>query len=251
MLTATGAVMGTVPYMSPEQLRGEPLDARSDLFSFGVMLYEMVSGQPPFTAANSASLMSAILTEDPQPLARYVRDTPPRVFERIVSKAMRKDRDSRYQTAKDLLIDMRTLQDDVRTGAARARSVSSGTSAAPISGSHAQAAVSTAPANAGTVAGVRRPTLSLRTPLIAIALLALAGAGFWFYRHRANVAWATAQVPRIEALAQSGGFLSGLRSVTGGAKISAPRSGNCEVDANTHRHSVGDDVSSRPTRRCI
>ena len=116
--------------MSPEQLRGEPLDARSDLFSFGVTLYEMVSGQPPFTAANSASLMSAILTEDPHPLARYARDTPPEL-ERIVSKAMRKDRDSRYQTAKDLLIDVRTLLDDVRTGAARARSASStGTSAA-------------------------------------------------------------------------------------------------------------------------
>ena len=206
------------------------------------MLYEMVSGQPPFTAANSASLMSAILTEDPQPLARYARDTPPEL-ERIVSKAMRKDRDSRYQTAKDLLIDMRTLQDDVRTGAARARSASSSTSAATISGSHAQAAVSTAPAHAETVAAARPTHLSLRTPLIAIALLAVAGAGVWFYRHRTNVAWATAQVPRIEALAQSRGLLPGLRPGASGAKVSAVRSDDHEVDANPRRHSVGDDVA--------
>ena len=206
VLTATGAVMGTVPYMSPEQLRGEPLDARSDLFSFGVMLYEMVSGQPPFTAANSASLMSAILTEDPQPLARYARDTPPEL-ERIVSKAMRKDREARYQTAKDLLIDVRTLQDDVRTGAARARSASSSTSAPTISPSAAQMAVSTASAHAATVAAAPPSSrFSLCTPLIAIALLAVVGAGVWFYRHRTNVAWATAQVPRIEALAQSRDF---------------------------------------------
>jgi hypothetical protein len=204
VLTARGAVMGTVPYMSPEQLRSEPLDARSDLFSFGVMLYEMVSGQPPFTAANSASLMSAILTEDPQPLARYARDTPPEL-ERIVSKAMRKDRDSRYQTAKDLLIDLRTLQDEVRTGAARARSPSSSPSAA-TSGSPVQTAVSTAAAHAETVAAAPPSRFSLRTPLIAIALLAVVGAGVWFYRHRTNVAWATAQVPRIDALAQSRDF---------------------------------------------
>ena len=205
VLTATGAVMGTVPYMSPEQLRGEPLDARSDLFSFGVMLYEMVSGQPPFTAANSASLMSAILTEDPQPLARYARDTPPEL-ERIVSKAMRKDRDSRYQTGKDLLIDVRTLLDDVRTGAARARATSTGTPAANVIGNDTGTVVSTAPANAGTVVAAPPTRLSLRTPLIAIVLLVFAGAGVWFYRHRTNVVWATAQVPRIEALAQSRDF---------------------------------------------
>ena len=205
VLTATGAVMGTVPYMSPEQLRSEPLDARSDLFSFGVMLYEMVSGQPPFTAANSASLMAAILTEDPQPLARYARDTPPEL-ERIVSKAMRKDRDSRYQTAKDLLIDVRTLQDDVRTGAARARSATASSPAANVIGSDAQPAVSSAPLSAGTIVGAPPRHFSLQTALFAIVLLAVAGAGVWLYRHRTNVAWASAQVARIEALAQSREF---------------------------------------------
>ena len=98
--------------MSPEQVRGEPLDARTDLFSAGVVLYELVTGHQPFAAPSSAGTLSAILTEEPQPLGRYSKDATPEL-ERIVTKALRKDKEARYQTAKDLLIDLRAHEDDV------------------------------------------------------------------------------------------------------------------------------------------
>src|SRR5580765_1493697 len=99
MLTGAGAVLGTVPYMSPEQVRGEPLDARSDLFSFGTVLYEMIAGTQPFAAGSPADTISAILTRETMPLARYSPQVPGEV-ERIVGKALAKNREERYQTAK-------------------------------------------------------------------------------------------------------------------------------------------------------
>src|SRR5437867_6105504 len=101
LISTPGAIIGTVPYMSPEQVRGETLDGRSDIFSFGVLLYEMVSGQQPFASKSSAETASAILTRDPPPLTRFARDLPTEL-ERIVSKSLRKDQDQRYQTARDL-----------------------------------------------------------------------------------------------------------------------------------------------------
>ena len=97
--------------MSPEQVRGEPLDSRSDLFSIGVLLYEMVSGQRPFQGASSADVAAAILTSDPLPLVRFAPDTPAEL-ERIVTKLLKKRPDERYQTAKDLLIDLRALKEE-------------------------------------------------------------------------------------------------------------------------------------------
>ena len=112
LLTEPGLIMGTVPYMSPEQVRGEVLDARSDIFSFGVVLYEVVTGIQPFAFGNAAATISTILTKEPPPLARYSREVPSEL-ERIVSKALRKDREQRYQTAKDLLIDLKSLSEEL------------------------------------------------------------------------------------------------------------------------------------------
>ncbi|MEK6324040.1 MAG: protein kinase [Acidobacteriota bacterium] len=109
LLTAPGTVMGTAPYMSPEQVRGEDLDGRSDIFSFCVVLYEMVSGHQPFLSDNAATTVSAILTRDPPPLARYSREASVEL-ERIVTKALRKDREERYQVIKDLLLDLKILK---------------------------------------------------------------------------------------------------------------------------------------------
>src|SRR5882762_344973 len=89
-LSAAGAIIGTLPYMSPEQVRAEALDGRSDIFSFGVVLYEMVSGQQPFATKSSAATASAILTLEPAPLARFSKDAPAEL-ERIVSKALHKN----------------------------------------------------------------------------------------------------------------------------------------------------------------
>lgn len=116
LLTEPGTVMGTVPYMSPEQVRGEILDTRSDIFSFGCVLYEMVSGRQPFASESAAATFSAILAREPQPLARYSTEVSSEL-ERIVSKTLRKDKEERYQTIKDLLIDLKNLREELAFGA--------------------------------------------------------------------------------------------------------------------------------------
>jgi TolB-like protein/predicted Ser/Thr protein kinase len=105
LLTTPGTIMGTMPYMSPEQVRGEVLDGRSDIFSFAVMLYEMLSGRQPFTCASAAATISAILNEEPATLLRYAPDLP-EGLQRIASKCLEKDRERRYQTMRDVAIDI-------------------------------------------------------------------------------------------------------------------------------------------------
>ena len=107
--TREGVVMGTANYMSPEQAKGIDLDARTDLWSLGVVLYEMITGRGPFVGDTPADSISLILQKDPLPLTRYAPDVPSEL-ERIVNKALTKDREDRYQTAKDLLIDLRSLK---------------------------------------------------------------------------------------------------------------------------------------------
>ena len=107
--TTAGTVIGTTNYMSPEQAKGMQLDARTDLWSLGVVLYELVTGRVPFPGETSAESLSLILQREPTPLSRFVRDVPGEL-ERIVTKALTKDREGRYQTAKDMLIDLRNLK---------------------------------------------------------------------------------------------------------------------------------------------
>jgi serine/threonine protein kinase len=108
--TSPGVVMGTAAYMSPEQARGDTIDERTDIWSLGVVLYEMVAGCSPFAAATSNEIISTILSKEPTPpLARYSRLVPERL-EEIVQKALTKNRDERYQTSKDLLIDLKRLK---------------------------------------------------------------------------------------------------------------------------------------------
>jgi serine/threonine-protein kinase len=108
--TQPGVVMGTAVYMSPEQARGLEVDWRTDIFSLGVLIYEMITGRLPYEGSNSNEIIASILDDqEPQPLARYTRDAPAEL-DRIVLKALRKDRDERYQTSKDLLLDLRNLK---------------------------------------------------------------------------------------------------------------------------------------------
>ena len=100
-LTERGTVLGTVPYMAPEQVEGRETDARTDIFALGVMLYEMAAGRPPFEGRSRASLMAAILTSDPQPLSLARSDVPANV-DRVVLRCLAKDPDERWQSAADL-----------------------------------------------------------------------------------------------------------------------------------------------------
>ncbi len=108
-LTQVGSTLGTVSYMSPEQAQGQDVDRRSDIFSLGVMLYEMIAGRLPFQGEHQATILNSILTEEPQLLSRY-NNRISQELERIVSKALSKNRDERYQHADDLLADLRREQ---------------------------------------------------------------------------------------------------------------------------------------------
>ena len=109
--TNPGMVMGTVQYMSPEQARGQSVDARTDIWSLGVMLYEMLTGRVPFAGETPSHVIVSILEKEPSPVARF--SEVPAELERIVSKALRKDKTERYQTASDLALDLKNLKQEL------------------------------------------------------------------------------------------------------------------------------------------
>jgi serine/threonine protein kinase len=190
-LTQPGTVAGTLSYMSPEQARGDPLDARSDVFSLGVVVYEMACGRHPFAAASAAETLSALLTREAAPLDRH--GGAPHELERIVAKALRKDRDERYQTMRDLLIDLKALRDELDHEARLARS------------DLARKAAPEPP----SLEGVGRARRKLWRPavwLVLAALLALGGFATRAYLRHHNEAWAADSVARLSRLAQEGKY---------------------------------------------
>jgi len=183
-LSSPGDIVGTVPYMSPEQVRGEVVDARSDIFSLGVTLYEMLSGRRPFDEPSKAATGLAVLTREPLPLARFVNDLPSEL-ERIVAKALRKDRNTRYQDVRDLAIDLRSLLEP----------------SAPPSHPETLDQTSHDPAPGGS-----RPTFVPWRAALVLVTLAVVGGASWYTWHQITRSRAMALLPRIEALAAEGDY---------------------------------------------
>jgi eukaryotic-like serine/threonine-protein kinase len=117
--TTPGAVLGTVAYMSPEQARGQEVDAGTDVWALGCVLYELVAGRPPFSGQSSSDVLAAILDRDPLPVAQFEPNAPAEL-QRIISKALRKDREERWQTVKDPLLDLKMLRRELESTSSQA-----------------------------------------------------------------------------------------------------------------------------------
>ena len=191
--TDAGVVMGTSHYMSPEQARGKQVDARSDIWSLGVVIYELVAGRTPFEGETSTDVIVAITQKEPPPLARFSPNVPAEL-DWIVMKALRKDRDERYQTIKELLTDLRRLKQRLEFESELERSVPSGFTPTRISDgittlTTPERAVRTAEKTVTHVSsaeyiatGIKRHKFA--AAIIALLLIAGTAAGFYFYYNR-------------------------------------------------------------------
>jgi dienelactone hydrolase len=179
--TREGTTLGTAAYMSPEQARGETVDHRTDLWSLGVVLYEMLSGKLPFTGDRNASILYAVVHEEPKPL-KDVQPGIPAELEHVVGRALKRDAAKRYQAAGDIVRDLKQYRDGVKAeelGALTPRAL---------------------------LLGVLKPRIAIPT---AACLIALAAAGAWFLHRQSKIRWAREQalpeIARLERNQEIGG----------------------------------------------
>ncbi len=194
--TDAGVVMGTSHYMSPEQARGKPVDARSDIWSLGVVLYEMIAGRTPFEGETSTDVIVAITQKEPPSLARFAPDVPAEL-DWIVMKALRKDRDERYQTIKELITDLRRLKQRLEFESELERSAPPGSftrskiselAALPTAAQHATPTVEktvTHVSSAEYIAnGIKRHKVA--AAIVALFLVVATASAFYLYRRNSQ-----------------------------------------------------------------
>jgi len=172
-LTKSQTTLGTVAYMSPEQAQGEDVDSRTDLWSLGVVLYEMLTGELPFRGDRDLSVIHSIIHEEPRPIGHRKPPVPPEL-QQVVSRALRKNRDSRYGSAGDMLKDLRTYEAALQAEAAGVFNLRS------------------------LMKKLRRPAVAVPA---AVAIVAIATGAFFFFRHQGRVRWARqVALPEIERM---------------------------------------------------
>jgi serine/threonine-protein kinase len=213
--TGAGTVMGTANYMSPEQAKGTQVDARSDIWSLGAVLYEMIAARVPFPGETPTETISLIMLKEPAPVTRFAPEVPGEL-ERIITKTLTKDREERYQTMKDLLIDLRALKrklevdaeidrtvaPELRAGISTSSDISRASTASAVSAPPTAAASASGVSSAEYIAsGIKRHKLLVAASVVLIVFGTVLG---WWYWHARNTEVAIESIAVLPFANQNG-----------------------------------------------